>query len=113
MKKAIFASERTFRDGWEIGPSAVWGHLCELTETPYISPNENRVKASVTAESLSRNERGSQDNITLQAVFDTTGTKISFSANGDFYISGLRYTKKLNLRVYYNENSNIKSISIS
>ncbi len=92
------------------------GNIYEATvdvSWAYISPNENRVKASVTAESLSRNERGSQDNITLQAVFDTTGTKISFSANGDFYISGLRYTKKLNLRVYYNENSNIKSISIS
>ena len=36
MKKAIFASERTFRDGWKIGTPAVWGHLCELTETPYL-----------------------------------------------------------------------------
>ena len=36
MKKAIFASERTFRDGWEIGTPIVLGQLCELTETPYI-----------------------------------------------------------------------------
>lgn len=79
----------------------------------YISQTENEVVASVKAYSLMGGDSGSCGNIHLSPVFDTTGPRITFSANGDFYISGIRYTKKLHMHVYYNEGNDIKSISIS
>lgn len=78
----------------------------------YKSPSYNKVNAHITATSNFDGTSATCD-IPLHAVFDTTGSDISFSANGSFAFSTLKYKKSLTLHVYVNKSTNVESVSIS
>ena len=56
---------------------------------------------------------GNRTTLALSSEFDTASGKISFSASGSFSFKDIRYTKSVTLNVYFNEATQIQSISMS
>ena len=56
---------------------------------------------------------GNRTTVALSSEFDTASGKISFSASGVFSFKDMKYTKSVSLNVYFNEATQVKSISMS